>query len=141
MNDTATVTVTTYVEYLYPGIVMSETSARPVTGRDPARAAREAPDGVFAFRFFDKASVTADVGGEGVLLDSRPIRESGRYYIDAEKLSAEDVAALPGDHKILLSNMHSNGWAFVLRCCTGNFQPFNDGDSIVTVTPRAEAGS
>ena len=123
--------ITTYVEYLYPGSLFSESSARVVSGRDPGRAAREAPESAFAFRFYDRAEAGITVDGRPVMLRSAEFRATGRYYIDAEPLDAAAVAALPGDYSILLSNMRSNGWDVILRCRSGNFQPMRDGDTIV----------
>jgi hypothetical protein len=123
--------ITTYVEYLYPGAFFPEESARPVPERDPARIAREAPANVFAFRFYDVAATTVIVSGQEITTRSAAINATGRYYIDAEKLAAADVEALPGDHRILLANMRSNGWDPILRCRTGNFQPLEDGDVLI----------
>lgn len=132
-------TVTTYVEYLSPGSFVSEESAVPVTGRDPARIAREAPASVFAFRFYDIATTTVTVSGKQVETKSGAINATARYYIDAEKLTAADVEALPGDHKILLSNMRGNGWDPILRCRTGNFQPLEDGDVVISSETGAQS--
>ena len=125
-------TVTTYVEYLYPGAFFPEESARAVPGRNPGQIAREAPAGVFAFTFYDEVTATVTTGGEEVRLRSRAIRKTGRYYIDAEKLTAADVEALPGDHKILLANMRGNRWDVILRCRAGNFQPMEGGDVVIS---------
>jgi hypothetical protein len=127
-------TITTYVEYFYPGSFYPETSAVAVTSREPERVAAEAPEAAFAFRFFDRASLTVSVGRKDVQLRSDRLNESGRYYIDAEDLTMADVAALPGDHKILLANMRSNGWEPVVRCRTGNFQPREAGDVLIRST-------
>jgi hypothetical protein len=125
-------TVTTYVEYLYPGTFFSEESAHPVAERNPQRIAREAPPGVFAFRLYDIATTTVHVGGQQVVTRSGALNATGRFYIDAEKLTYADVEALPGDHRILLANMRGNGWDPILRCRTGNFQPLEPGDEIVS---------
>ena len=134
-ETTSEPTVTTYVEYLFPGVLFPEESAHSVTERNPGRIAREAPEGVFAFRFYDVVTTTATTaGGEQVKLRSGAVNSTGRYYIDAEKLTAADVEALPGDHRILLSNMRGNGWDVILRCRTGNFQPLESGD--VTISSK-----
>jgi hypothetical protein len=132
-------TVTTYVEYLYPGSFYPEDMREQVTERDPAAIAVAAPSGVFAFRFYDVVSATATLGDLTVSLRSAAVNESGRFYIDAEKLTAADVEALPGDHAILLSNMRGNGWEPVLRCRTGNFQPLEFGDVIISSETGAQS--
>ena len=124
--------VTTYVEYLYPGSFFSEESAHPVAGRDPGKVAREAPEGVFAFRFYDVVTAAVTIDRERISLRSKAIHATARYYIDAEKLTAADVEALPGDHKILLANMRGNRWDIMLRCRAGNFQPLESGDVLVS---------
>ena len=131
--------VTTYVEYLYPGSFFPEESAHPVTERNPGRVAQEAPGSVFAFRFYDVVTTKVMVGSEETGLASQPVNATGRFYIDAEKLTAADVEALPGDHRILLSNMRSNGWDPILRCRTGNFQPLEDGDVIISSETGAQS--
>lgn len=123
---------TTYVRYLSPGSFFPEESSAAVSERDPRRIAAEAGSGVFAFAFYDVVTTTATAGGDEVRLSSKPLRESGLYYIDAEPLTAYQVGELPGDHSILLSNMRSNGWDTILRCRTGNFRPLEDGDEIVS---------
>jgi hypothetical protein len=141
--DTATEmspVITTYVEYLHPGAFFPEESSRAVPERDPGRIARESPDDAFAFRFYDVVTMTVTVGREQVELRGKAIHATGRYYIDAEKLTPADVEALPGDHAILLSNMRGNGWGVILRCRTGNFQPLEAGDVIVSSeTGRVDA--
>lgn len=127
-ETTAMPVTTTYVEYLYRGLIVSEGSSVPVAERDAARCAREASPGTFAFRFYDK--VTGFI--EDTPVKSAPLRESGWYYIDAERLTAADVAALPGDYSVLLDNMRSNQWPAVIRCRTGNFQPMHADDMVIS---------
>ena len=132
-------TITTYVEYLFPGLIVSETSRHSVTHRDPAAIAREAAGDVFAFRFYDIVTTIVTAGGRDVETRSGEVDATGRYYIDAEKLTSAEVAALPGNHSILLDNMRANGWDPILRCRTGNFQPLKDGDVIVSSETGAQS--
>ena len=120
-----------YVTYYFPGILFPEESSKPVPGRDVQAAARSAPEGAFAFTFHDTVTTTATVDGQEVALSSRPMNKTGRYYIDAQPFTADEVAALPGDHEILLSNMRANRWDTMLRCRAGNWQPLVPGDEIV----------
>jgi hypothetical protein len=137
-------TTKTYVRYLMPGALVPEEGVREVPERNPYQVARDLPDDVFAFEFFDKLITTAEDGGETVTLASGERNRSGRFYIDAEKLTTSDIASaaaaevLPGDRRrVLLSNMRSNGWDVMLRCRTGNFQPMQAGDSIITLRETA----
>ena len=130
MTGTTTATRTTYAEFLSRGLIVAETSSHPVAGvRDPATIARwhAGPD-VYAFRFYDVVTTEAN----GIPLSSGHLSESCWYWIDAERLTAQDVAVLPGDHSVLLDNMRSNGWAEVARCRTGNFQPMAPGDVCIS---------
>src|SRR5688572_3005691 len=125
-------TTTIYIEYLLPGAFLPEEDTRAVPNRDPRRDAAEAPAGAFAFTYHDVVTATVAAGGEQVATASPPRNRSGRYYLDAEELTAADVAALPGYHRILLDNMRCAGWSTVVRCRTGNFQPKAPGDVLVT---------
>jgi hypothetical protein len=127
----------TYVRYFMPGAFVSEEGTREVPERNPYQIARDLPSGAFAFEFFDKLVTTAEESGQEVTLASSERNKSGRFYIDAERLTATDIEALPGDHRILLDNMRGNHWPAVLRCRTGNFQPMQDGDSIITLRETA----
>lgn len=121
-----------YVTYYYPGILFPEESTDPIASRDARAAARFAPEGAFAFTFHDKVITTTTVDGQEVTLSSKPMNKTGRYYIDAQPFTADEVAALPGDHEIMLSNMRANRWDTMLRCRAGNWQPLEPGDEIVS---------
>jgi hypothetical protein len=122
---------TTYVMYLIPGSFMPEEVSRTVDKRDTDSAAKQAPAEAFAFYFYDVIRQTVAVDGQDVTLSSRALNRSPRYYLDAVVLDADAVAALPGDHHILLSNMRANRWPRVVQCRTGNFQPLQDGDVVL----------
>jgi len=123
-----TTTTTTYVTYDLPGLVAPEQYACTVEDRDPYRAADDAPRGAYAFTFHD--IVNTEVDGE--TLRSQPRNRSGRYFIGGTIRTVDEVAAMPGDHKILVENMRSNGWDWVIFCPPGNVQPFGEGDAVIT---------
>lgn len=116
------------VEYLYPGSFVSEASS-VVCGHNNADQI-ECPDCAFAFRFFDRVTQTATL--EDGRTHDHVERENvgGWYYPGGEVLTVEDVEALDGDHRILLSNMRCNGWDKVVRSRLGNFQPFDAADVV-----------
>jgi hypothetical protein len=120
-----------YVTYYFPGILFPEESSKPVAVRNAQAAARSAPEGAFAFTFHDTVVTSTMVDGRAVTLSSKPMNKTGRYYIDAQPFTAGEVAALPGDHEILLSNMRASRWDTMLRCRAGNWQPLEPGDDIV----------
>ena len=78
MTTTAPTRVT-YVESLSRNLIVADTSSRVVPERDPARIAREAGPGAYAFRFYDVVSTTAD----GIPVKSGHVNESPWYWIDA----------------------------------------------------------
>jgi len=126
--------ITTYVKYLSPGTIVAEETIREVTSRDPQLAARKAPAHAFGFTFFDRVIIRAECGEEMVTTRSAERNVSPVHYIDAEVLDAAAVEALPGDHKILLSNMRGNGWDRMVRCRTGWFQPLGERDVLVSTS-------
>lgn len=128
---------TTYVTYLLPGAFLSEELTREVPSRDANEAARNAPPSAFAFTFHDVVSAVVTVEGHEYTTRSVALNISPRYYIDAEVMDADAVAALPGDHRTLLLNMQGQ-WPLVVRCRTGNFQPFEDGDRLVSAKTDGE---
>lgn len=126
MVMTTEATTTTYVAYQYPGSFFSEESVKPVVARNPQQQANDAPDSAFAFFYFDIVTTVVNVEGERIETSSGRRNIIKTYYIDAELLTSDQVAALPGDHSILLSKMRGNGWDPIVRCRTGNFQPFEE---------------
>jgi hypothetical protein len=131
MSTTAGLRVQTYVRYYHPGIIVSEETDKPIADRSPRQAVSAAPASAFAFSFFDVAITTAAVGGEEMAMRSRKHNESGRYYLDGERLDEADVEALSGRYPALLANMQGNGWLAVVRTCAGSYQPLRAEDSII----------
>jgi hypothetical protein len=70
-------------------------------------------------------------GGELWVKEDGVPSSTYRIYI-GEALTTEDVEKLPGDNSILLANMRSNGWDPIIRTRRGNFQPFEEGDVVLT---------
>lgn len=130
---TLPVTTASYVTYYFAGVFMSEESCKPIASRNEQTAAKFAPDGAFAFTFHDRVETTVSIGGRDIALTSKAINASGRYYINAEHLTASDVEAMGPDFRTLLANMRSNRWDAMLRCRTGNYQPLREGDSVIWV--------
>ncbi|MFZ1258381.1 MAG: hypothetical protein WAQ25_02835 [Candidatus Saccharimonas sp.] len=117
--------VTTYIVYKMPGMLCTEEFVMVVGTRDPKRDATNAPAGAFAFFYFDIVNAMVEVDGEYINTKSDRRNVSKTIYLEATVLSYEEVEALPGNHEILLGNMRINGYSHVVRCNTGNFQPFN----------------
>lgn len=117
-------TTTTCVAYQHFGRFFWEESVKPVNAPNPQQQANDAPDSAFAFFYFDIVTGVVNVEGERIKISSGRLNITKMYYIDAELLTSDQVAKLPGDHSILLSNMQGNGWDLIVRCRTGNFQLF-----------------
>lgn len=116
----------TYITWFTPGSFVSNELTQPVDTRTLPKAA-SIPKNAFAFRFFDRVETTAD---DGELL-SGPVKNiSGMHYF-GKSMTYDEVAALPGDMQILLSNMRVNGYERVVRTDLGNFQPLNPGDVVM----------
>ena len=120
----------TYVEYAVPGILVSETSSRAVESRSIRDAVSAAPASAFCFKFYDRLTEVVTAFGEPKELHKR-VDESPLYYIGGTVMDAAEVARLPGDNAILLSNMRGNGYEFVIQCRTGNFLPFYLGEDVL----------
>jgi hypothetical protein len=122
--------MTHHAQYLLPGILMSESTTRQLSSRSPKEAVHGAPEGAFCFILYDLPDEIPDLGPEYTVRPKRQ-NESGRYYLrPVQILNLEQVEALGEDHRILASNMRANRWDWVVRCCTGNFQPFEDDDQV-----------
>ena len=133
-KDVSGAVTTTYIAYLTPGSFMSEESTRKVEKRNPEEDIKEAPEYAFAFFYFDIVKTSVKVGDEQVDTSSGRRNISNRYYIDAEVLDLKAVEALEGDTEILIRNMKGNGYDQVVRCRTGNFQPLDEKDVLLTTS-------
>ncbi len=127
------------VTYYLPGTFFAEDTTRRI-GDGPdivQRAAAGAPAGAFCFVLSTVLAADPVPDGEGGTLRVQPktVETTGRYYLGGDILDRDGVAALDGDHRILLSNMDGNGWPRVVRTRFGNFQPFEAGDVVLPAEP------
>jgi hypothetical protein len=115
-----------YVEFLYPGILVSETSSREVKKREQPR---QIPRNCFGYRFFDRREAVVD----GEKLVGKPHKFSGNFYF-GEAMTLADVKKLqPRDnYKILIGNMESNGYKRVVKTEFGQFMPIEKGDKVLS---------
>lgn len=116
-----------YVEYLYPGIIVSETSVSEIPERDVSKV--EVSGNCFGFRFFDRTVTVVD--GETLTGDRKNV--SGWHY-KGEKMTLEQVKATfgnDGKHDNLIFNMENNGYAAVVKTKFGQFMPLNDNDTVI----------
>ncbi len=116
-----------YVEYLYPDIIVSETSVSEIPERDVKKI--ELSDDCFGFRFFDRTVIVVD--GETLTGDRKNVSS---WYYQGEKMTLEQVKAAYGNdgkHDILISNMENNGYVSVVKTKFGQFMPLNDDDTVI----------
>lgn len=115
--------------YSIPGSFFSEHQVKDLDAYSVKEAIQKAPKSAFGFTIYE-VEEPPDLGPD-FTVTSKAKNESAMHYLDGDILSIQAVEELPGDHKILVSNMKGNEWDFVVRCRTGNFQPFKDGDVLV----------
>ena len=120
------VTMTTYVAYMTTDM-FSDNIIRKVEAnvRNPQASAMSAPGNAYAFFYFDVITVVTEVRNWRVKAKSKRRHFGKTYYIDAELLSAEQVAVIAGDSGIMLDSQGIKAHDAIVRCRTGNFRPFN----------------
>lgn len=118
--------------YLIPGSLFPEETTKDLARRDPALARREAPEYAFAFTLYDVEEVP-DLGPD-FRVTAKPKNETGRYYLGGTVYTVaelEDAFGSDPDKSILISNIKGNGYKAAIHCSTGNWQPFEDGDTLL----------
>jgi len=115
-----------YIEFFYPGAVVSDSITQEVADRSPPA---ELPKGAYGYRFFARSEVTQD----GETLRGQPKDYSPMTYY-GEEMTLDEVKNLTpsSDYRILVSNMECNRWDRVVRTISGQFMLPNDGDLVVT---------
>lgn len=131
---TVTEETITFIEFFYPGSLFSESSDRQVKNRDKPK---RIPKNAYSYRFYDKVKITIE-GEDAWTKDEVFWRKaknfSGQHFIDGEKFTLVQLKKKYGkddNYAILISNMKCNRWKHVVKCKTGNWQPFEKGDKIV----------
>lgn len=113
-----------YVEYLYPGLLFSETSSMEIDHNDPMKV--EEKERAIGFRFYEKEFV---IDGKEQFEGKRN-NVSNWYYI-GKRLTFDEVLRQFGNsrrHAILINNMKYNKIESVCMTEFGNFMPLEDGD-------------
>jgi hypothetical protein len=114
----------TYIEFLYPGLFLAETSSRPVPSRELPEAI---PGRATGYRFFTRQEAT--VNGEKLV--GQPKDHSPFTYFGKE-FSAEQVQALEGsEFRVLRDNVRINGWKRVVQTAYGQWYPLADDERVV----------
>lgn len=111
-----------YIEFIYPGSFMSESSELEVPER---KLPAEIPKGIFGYRFFERQVM--DVDGEKLTGPKK--NYSGRVIL-GEEISLAQAIASAGENSILVRNMRCNGWSRVAKTRQGHIQ-LDDTDRVV----------
>jgi hypothetical protein len=129
----------TKVEYLMPSLMFPEEGYIDVDHRDPQRALGQVPENAYTFRFYALTYLSAvSELGEEVELPPTRSEVSGWYYpggsvYDLATIQQLDRMHPDGEYRVLASNMQGNGYTEVVRCRTGNWQPFEPADELLPV--------
>lgn len=115
----------TFVSFYFPGALVSETMEKEVKNRDIKKL--KIPDGAFAFCFYD----IFETVHTNMTLQSGHKNHSKIYYPEARVMSLKDVKKEVSNPDILIRNMKTNKWPRVIRCRTGNFQPYYPKNCII----------
>lgn len=122
-------------KYFIPGLLFSEETTRILEARDPTEAAAKAPRSAFAFELYDVEEPDFDYDRERFDVVPKRQNVSGRYYLGGEVLTVAELKERFGDdpaHRILIANIEGS-YPAAIRCRTGNWQPFEDGDTLLEV--------
>ena len=116
----------TFVEFVFPGLLFSETSVREVECRDRQM---KMPKGAYGFRFFDVTDTVVD----GETLTGNRKNFSPMHYPGAETIPADKVPErFPDDrHKILRSNVRINEMRGIILTRTGNAVEWREDDVVM----------
>lgn len=119
----------TKLVFLFPGSLFAEEDSRDVKDRSRPK---NIPKGAFAYYFYDIDVAEVEIAGKPQRVVSPATNESGRFYIGGEIYTLAQVKKLKGDYEALISNMETNDYPRVIKCRTGNWQPFYpDKDQVV----------
>jgi hypothetical protein len=133
--------VTTHVEFLLGGRFFPDPYGWEVDTRDvdtllsdPRMQEDQIANRAYAFTFFDSVTVTVeDVPGVTgpVITGGTRVNKSKLHYLSGRVMTKAEVQAEIPDSDILVSNMEGNGWPTVIKCRTGNMQPFDPAEHVL----------
>jgi hypothetical protein len=114
-----------YVEFIYPGIMLSESKNKEIVNRNPKEIS--IPEGSFGFRFTDREEVEL---ADGEILTGKLKNNSGWYY-QGKKMSLEDVKREMPNEEILIDNMKCNGFKYIVWTKFGQAIPLYENDTVL----------
>lgn len=113
----------TYIEWIYPGILFSETSSSEVKTRSKNRKFAK---GAYGFRFFDREEVEQN----GEILKGEP-KNYSKIHIKGTAYTAEEAEKAFPDERILLSNIRINKMKGVIATKQGGFYEWDDNTEVI----------
>lgn len=141
----STITYQPRAEYLIPGTFLNETGVRDLPERTVVAAIAAAPEHAFAFVMHD--APVPDFEYDSALFHVSPIAQnrSAKHYLGGQVFTCDELRTLaaregdPDKYRTLIANITS--WdadghqteGRAIRCRTGNWQPFEDGDVLIDV--------
>jgi len=114
----------TYIEFLYSGSFMSESSTQEINTRDVSKV--KVPKDAFCFSFFDILSVVVETDRRKVQLTSERINVSPKHYYGGKLYTAAEFKRAFPSERILINNIKGNNYKKIIKCRTGNWQPFEE---------------
>lgn len=120
-----------YVEFMYPGLIFTETSAREIPDREHIGPIDER---AFAYRFFDRTEEERD----GETLRGKRQIDSVNHFLGGDVFTAEEAERQFPDKAILLANIRANGIKRVIRTRFGQVTEFGDNDVVVRASEAAK---
>lgn len=116
-----------YAEFLYPGIIVSETSLKEITKEEYLHPETiKVLDHSFGFRVMHRNEVIE----EGDVLIGSYRNTSGWHYIGMVE-TKNDVAAKDGVDSILYRNMVNNNYERIVRTKFGQAMPLHENDVVI----------
>lgn len=112
-----------YVEFLYPGIFMADSSTKLLADGE----AIELPERAVGYRTFERTATTVD----GEVLRGANKNVSPWTYAGRE-MTLDDVRRELPDERILISNMQGNGYDRVVMFPNGQTYQLHAGDTVIS---------
>lgn len=119
-----------YVEFLFPGLLFSESENVQLKDHDPEEALSKMPQGAFAFVLYDVESRQGRLEDGEIITNEKTVNRSGRFYPEGVLVTLEEVKSMGERYSILASNMECNNWNPVVRTRVGNYQPIEKDDRV-----------
>ena len=116
-----------YIEFIYPGIFVSETSYQEITNEQYLHPEKiTIPEHSFGFRFKEREEIEQN----GEMLVGKFKNESG-WYFKGERLDKKQVIMETGENSILYKNMKNNHYDYVVKTEFGQYIPVGKNDVIL----------